>query len=58
MWILIVPKFILSSSEKAKTTFLVCLNHRSSETKSSTHCYYLENDLELKVACPGFWPEI
>ena len=49
--------FILSSSEKAKPTFLVplvCLNHRSSETKFSIHSYYLQNNDDLTLMAPSF----
>ena len=54
-------KFILSSSDKTKPTFsvpLVCLNHRSTETKLSTHSYYLQNEHNLTLVHPGFQPVI
>ena len=53
--------FILSSSEKTKPTFLVplvCLNHRSTETKFSTRSYYPQNEHYLTLVCPDFWPAI
>ena len=52
-------KFVLSLSEKAKPAFLlslVCVNPRSTETKFSTHSYYLRNDHNLTLVCLGFWP--
>ena len=49
------------SSKKAKLTFLialVCSNDRSTEIKSSTHCHYLQNDHDLTLVWPIFWPVI
>lgn len=45
-------QFYSQFDRKAKPTLLVplvCLNHRSSETKVSSHSYYLQNDHNLTL---------